>query len=364
VNGINQRTLSCALGFYAIKSVGQALDTRTSNLTLIGSDAFLGCDVWCGDGLIIDNDCDDGNNIDGDGCSLDCHVEPGFSCGDVTNQGKACCHLLDPSITTQLPNGTLRCYNTWWVPGPDNATTATLITVTGKPFVVNASLNLCGGFFVPSTTPMIVGQNATITLAGNLVISKNANLTFWGRDPALHGIINFTEDCGLPGYKPGSFQFSFEQNTTLNINGFDWPEKTKTDYKIFVNATQCVNVSSAALYMNWVSEIPGGSSPFPFIHDGCALAAATKNNDTGFTIFRELDPVNLPDRCSNIQSYPYTDAQGKTVIYVVINKKDLCFNQIVTMGVFIPSGLLAAAALASWYSASASTVEKFDYVTL
>jgi len=34
------------------------------------------------------------------------------------------------------------------------------------------------------------------------------------------------------------------------------------------------------------------------------------------------------------------------------------------MGVFIPSGLLAAAALASWYSASASTVEKFDYVTL
>jgi len=144
----------------------------------------------------------------------------------------------------------------------------------------------------------------------------------------------------------------------------NWPDNSKTEYEIFVNATQCVNVSNAALYMNWVTNIPWGSAPFPFIHDGCALATATHNNDTGFTIFRELDPVNLPDRCSNIQAYPYTDKTGETVIYVVINKKDLCFNQIVTMGVFIPAGILGLAALASWYSASTSTVEKFDYVTL
>ncbi len=40
------------------------------------------CWYACGDGVIASGkeDCDDGNAYDGDGCSAYCHVEPGYSC--------------------------------------------------------------------------------------------------------------------------------------------------------------------------------------------------------------------------------------------------------------------------------------------
>ncbi|MCP4250575.1 MAG: DUF4215 domain-containing protein, partial [bacterium] len=32
---------------------------------------------FCGDGILDrDEECDDGNNADGDGCSVDCLIEP------------------------------------------------------------------------------------------------------------------------------------------------------------------------------------------------------------------------------------------------------------------------------------------------
>ena len=34
----------------------------------------------CGDGIVVSEDCDDGNNVDGDGCSAACKIEPGFMC--------------------------------------------------------------------------------------------------------------------------------------------------------------------------------------------------------------------------------------------------------------------------------------------
>lgn len=41
------------------------------------------CAPTCGDGLVIDEECDDGNVTDGDGCSTTCTVEPGFTCTRV-----------------------------------------------------------------------------------------------------------------------------------------------------------------------------------------------------------------------------------------------------------------------------------------
>ena len=41
------------------------------------------CDLaYCGDGVIQEDfeDCDDGNNQGGDGCSAKCQVEPGWVC--------------------------------------------------------------------------------------------------------------------------------------------------------------------------------------------------------------------------------------------------------------------------------------------
>ena len=34
----------------------------------------------CGDGIVVNEACDDGNNVDGDGCSATCKIEPGFMC--------------------------------------------------------------------------------------------------------------------------------------------------------------------------------------------------------------------------------------------------------------------------------------------
>jgi len=38
------------------------------------------CTSKCGDGLVNNEQCDDGNAVDGDGCSSTCKVEPGFTC--------------------------------------------------------------------------------------------------------------------------------------------------------------------------------------------------------------------------------------------------------------------------------------------
>jgi fibro-slime domain-containing protein len=44
------------------------------------------CTSTCGDGLVVDEECDDGNTASGDGCSSACKVEPGHSCRQ-TNLG-------------------------------------------------------------------------------------------------------------------------------------------------------------------------------------------------------------------------------------------------------------------------------------
>ena len=46
------------------------------------------CILTCGDGIVFDDEeCDDGNNLDGDGCSKDCKVEAGYVCPVA---GQAC----------------------------------------------------------------------------------------------------------------------------------------------------------------------------------------------------------------------------------------------------------------------------------
>ena len=38
------------------------------------------CVSACGDGIVVGEACDDGNNVKGDGCSPDCEIEPGYEC--------------------------------------------------------------------------------------------------------------------------------------------------------------------------------------------------------------------------------------------------------------------------------------------
>jgi len=42
------------------------------------------CTSECGDGLVLGEECDDGNKLDGDGCDKNCKTEPGYACGEDT----------------------------------------------------------------------------------------------------------------------------------------------------------------------------------------------------------------------------------------------------------------------------------------
>ena len=43
-------------------------------------DAAFVCQEICGDGVIVNAECDDGNTVSGDGCSSTCMLQPGFDC--------------------------------------------------------------------------------------------------------------------------------------------------------------------------------------------------------------------------------------------------------------------------------------------
>ena len=46
----------------------------------------LACVPICGDGLVVEQEeCDDGGELDGDGCTEDCRIEPGWTCVGATS---------------------------------------------------------------------------------------------------------------------------------------------------------------------------------------------------------------------------------------------------------------------------------------
>lgn len=52
------------------------------------------CQDYCGDGIIITDLCDDGNNLNGDGCSSVCTIESGWTCPNNT-----CTLINQPTVT-------------------------------------------------------------------------------------------------------------------------------------------------------------------------------------------------------------------------------------------------------------------------
>ena len=58
------------------------------------------CTEICGDGLNMgEHECDDGNDVDGDGCSKECKIEEGFVCrgGNSTNMD-SCLDVKSPTL--------------------------------------------------------------------------------------------------------------------------------------------------------------------------------------------------------------------------------------------------------------------------
>ncbi|KAL4494809.1 hypothetical protein ABPG73_004249 [Tetrahymena malaccensis] len=64
------------------------------------------CKEICGDGLNFgEYQCDDGNNVNGDGCSSICEIEYLFICQKESNNGKSICHLpLSYKVSSQIKN--------------------------------------------------------------------------------------------------------------------------------------------------------------------------------------------------------------------------------------------------------------------
>ena len=56
------------------------------------------CNEVCGDGLRFNLACDDGNNVDGDGCSSDCKIETGYNCMGGSPNSKDTCSNYRPSV--------------------------------------------------------------------------------------------------------------------------------------------------------------------------------------------------------------------------------------------------------------------------
>ena len=65
------------------------------------------CIEICGDGINLGQvECDDGNNLNGDGCSSDCRIEQGFMCrrrdGGLPD---LCIDVLPPKAVANMKKG-------------------------------------------------------------------------------------------------------------------------------------------------------------------------------------------------------------------------------------------------------------------
>ena len=62
----------------------------------------------CGDGKRFRLGCDDGNNENGDGCSMDCHIEQGYTCTGGSPDSPDTCFIFQPGQVTLSQSGQIR----------------------------------------------------------------------------------------------------------------------------------------------------------------------------------------------------------------------------------------------------------------
>jgi cysteine-rich repeat protein len=60
------------------------------------------CELICGDGRVITEACDDGNVLNGDGCSSICALEADFSCTGGSLYSRSLCTYTSPISVSLL----------------------------------------------------------------------------------------------------------------------------------------------------------------------------------------------------------------------------------------------------------------------
>jgi len=84
----------------------------------------------CGDGIIAGTDpCDDGNTASGDGCSVNCKLEPGFVCVTQGSVPNSVCHR--PTCGDGLEEGFEQCDDGNLTPGDGCSASCTVESPTG-----------------------------------------------------------------------------------------------------------------------------------------------------------------------------------------------------------------------------------------
>lgn len=95
-----QKCLPCTEGCISCTNCTECLNCGPGY-----SKVGLICKEICGDGLRFTLPCDDGNNIDGDGCSSICKVEAGYTCSGGSPNSKDICTFLRPQRIIMAQTG-------------------------------------------------------------------------------------------------------------------------------------------------------------------------------------------------------------------------------------------------------------------
>ncbi|KAF4659197.1 hypothetical protein FOZ61_004908, partial [Perkinsus olseni] len=173
------------------------------------------CQPLCGNGVVyVDEECDDGGRVDGDGCDHDCVVEPWYACFQLENsRGPSICNYQPVRVHCQTD-----CSADWaislfsWravmtaVKATKNTTTFVVhladtvkdAIVTWSPGVVAACLvlNTTGERFCPGDSPLVISSSVSLR------VGKDAHDEFqsgWGFEVAKRecgdGRRHFEEAC-------------------------------------------------------------------------------------------------------------------------------------------------------------------------
>lgn len=93
----NVQPLTCISNYFLYSKACQNCNSLPGFIIVNGQ-----CMEICGDGYNYNQGCDDGNTLDGDGCSSTCSVEKGWKCNSTSTSVPSTCYLLDTLTLTML----------------------------------------------------------------------------------------------------------------------------------------------------------------------------------------------------------------------------------------------------------------------
>ncbi|CAD8210552.1 unnamed protein product [Paramecium pentaurelia] len=160
------------------------------------------CISQCGNGILINQyeECDDGNNYGGDGCSAYCHIEDTYTCINQEGSLSLCTYIIAPKLNLNILS--------------DNAKQIKIVELTFTQQVkLEESLNF-KEIIVFSIFPQTRYQ---------LTISCISNLTITLSDPKYEIQIEFIEQIQNP-----ILQVDIQKNTIFNTYDLGLLENKKT----------------------------------------------------------------------------------------------------------------------------------------